>query len=100
MRRPRERDESLLTVEDEGPGDSREQHAGQVFERFYRARGIGGLRQRAGARDRAELAELMGGSVELGVGTGRTSLTLVLPAFSGAAPFSRENERLEEPSLQ
>jgi hypothetical protein len=42
----------------------------------------------------------MGGSVELGVSKGRTRFTLVLPAFSGAAPFSRENERLEEPSLQ
>jgi len=47
-----------------------------------------------------ELAELMGGSVELGVSEGRTRFTLVLPAFSGSAPFSRENERLEEPSLQ
>jgi signal transduction histidine kinase len=47
-----------------------------------------------------ELAELMGGSVELDVSAGRTRFTLVLPAFSEALPFSRENERLEEPSLQ
>jgi signal transduction histidine kinase len=47
-----------------------------------------------------ELAELMGGSVELDVSGGRTRFTLVLPAFSDVLPFSRENERLEEPSLQ
>ena len=41
-----------------------------------------------------------GGSVELDVSDGRTRFTLVLPAFSGGLPFSPENERLEEPSLQ
>jgi hypothetical protein len=38
--------------------------------------------------------------VELDASAGSTRFTLVLPAFSDALPFSHENERLEEPSLQ
>ena len=47
-----------------------------------------------------ELAELMGGSVELDLSDRRTRFALVLPASSEALPFSPENERVEEPSLQ
>ena len=89
----------LLTVEDEGPGIPAD-HAGQVFERFYRLEGAVASGSGLGLAIAKELAELMGGSVELDVSEGRTRFTLVLPAFSDALPFSRENERLEEPSLQ
>ncbi len=88
-----------LTVEDEGMGIPAEQ-AGQVFERFYRLEGSVASGSGLGLAIAKELAELMGGSVELAVGDGRTRFTLVLPAFSSAPPFSRENERQEEPSLQ
>ena len=89
----------LLTVEDEGPGIPADQ-AGQVFDRFYRLEGAVASGSGLGLAIAKELAELMGGSVELDVSDGRTRFTLVLPVFSGALPFSRENERLEEPSLQ
>jgi two-component system OmpR family sensor kinase len=89
----------LLTVEDEGPGIPAE-HVEQVFERFYRLEGSVASGSGLGLAIAKELAELMGGSVELDMSRGRTRFTLVLPAFSSAAPFSRENERLREPSLQ
>jgi signal transduction histidine kinase len=90
---------ALLTVEDEGPGIPAD-HADQVFDRFYRLEGAVASGSGLGLAIAKELAELMGGSVELDAGDGRTRFTLVLPAFSGALPFSHENERLEEPSLQ
>jgi signal transduction histidine kinase len=90
---------ALLTVEDEGPGIPAD-HAVQVFERFYRLEGAVASGSGLGLAIAKELAELMGGSVELAASEGRTRFTLVLPAFSDSLPFSRENERLEEPSLQ
>jgi two-component system OmpR family sensor kinase len=90
---------ALLTVEDEGPGIPADQ-ALQVFDRFYRLEGAVASGSGLGLAIAKELAELMGGSVELDVSDGRTRFTLVLPAFSDTLPFSRENERLEEPSLQ
>jgi len=90
---------ALLTVEDDGPGIPAE-HAGQVFDRFYRLEGAVASGSGLGLAIAKELAELMGGLVELDVSDGRTKFTLVLPAFSDALPFSRENERLEEPPLQ
>jgi two-component system OmpR family sensor kinase len=89
----------LLTVEDEGPGIPAEQ-AGQVFDRFYRLEGSVASGSGLGLAIAKELAELMGGSVELDVSHGRTRFALVLPASTGAPSFSPENERLEEPSLQ
>jgi signal transduction histidine kinase len=89
----------LLTVEDEGPGIPAE-HAGQVFDRFYRLEGSVASGSGLGLAIARELAELMGGSVELDVNDGRTRFALVLPAFAGASSFSPENERLQEPSLQ
>jgi signal transduction histidine kinase len=88
-----------LTVEDEGPGIPAE-HAGQVFDRFYRIEGSVASGSGLGLAIARELAELMGGSVELDASEGRTRFVLVLPAFSGAPPFSPENERVKEPSLQ
>ena len=90
---------ALLTVEDEGPGIPAD-HAVQVFDRFYRLEGAVASGSGLGLAIAKELAELMGGSVELDASDGRTRFTLVLPAFSDALPFSHENERLEEPSLQ
>ncbi len=90
---------ALLTVDDEGPGIPA-QHTGQVFDRFYRIEGSVASGSGLGLAIAKELAGLMGGSVELDMSEGRTRFALVLPASSGALPFSRENERLEEPSLQ
>jgi two-component system, OmpR family, sensor kinase len=90
---------ALLTVEDEGPGIPVE-HAGQVFDRFYRIEGTVASGSGLGLAIARELAELMGGSVELDVSHGRTRFVLVLPASSEPLPFSPENERVEEPSLQ
>jgi signal transduction histidine kinase len=89
----------LLTVEDEGPGIPAE-HAGQVFARFYRLEGSVASGSGLGLAIAKELAELMGGSMELDVSGGGTRFALVLPASTGAPSFSPENERLEEPSLQ
>jgi signal transduction histidine kinase len=69
---------ALLTVEDEGPGIPPEQ-AGQVFERFFRLEGSMASGSGLGLAIARELAELMGGSVELDVGAGRTVFALALP---------------------
>ena len=86
---------ALLTVEDEGPGIPPE-HAAQVFERFYRLEGSIASGSGLGLAIARELATLMGGSVELDSGSGRTAFALILPT----AAFSRRNEALVEPSLQ
>ena len=88
----------LLTVEDEGPGIPPE-HVGHVFERFYRVEGGMASGSGLGLAIARELAELMGGSVELHVIPGRTIFALVLPAAS-SEPFPREKGREAEPSLQ
>jgi len=91
---------ALLTVEDEGPGIPPE-HSGQVFERFYRLDGAVASGSGLGLAIAKELAELMGGSLVLEPGTGKTTFALVLPTdrFEAGA-FPRENELREEPSLQ
>ncbi|MBA3735821.1 MAG: HAMP domain-containing protein [Actinobacteria bacterium] len=88
-----------LTVEDEGPGIPAE-HTGQVFDRFYRVEGSKASGSGLGLAIARELVELMDGSIELDVAPGRTRFALVLPAAPKDGSFSRENERLEEPSLQ
>jgi two-component system OmpR family sensor kinase len=89
----------LLTVEDEGPGIPAE-HTSQVFERFYRIDGSKASGSGLGLAIARELAELMGGSVELHVIPGRTIFALVLPTAMWETAISRENERPTEPSLQ
>jgi signal transduction histidine kinase len=89
----------LLTVEDEGPGIPPE-HAGQVFDRFYRIEGSMASGSGLGLAIARELAELMGGSVELHLIPGRTIFALVLPTAISKKDIPRENERLKEPSLQ
>jgi signal transduction histidine kinase len=82
---------ALLMVEDEGPGIP-DEHAGQVFERFYRLEGSVASGSGLGLAIARELAQLMGGSIELDTLSNRTVFALVLPVET----FSRENE----PSLQ
>jgi signal transduction histidine kinase len=89
----------LLTVEDEGPGIPAE-HAGQIFDRFYRIEGSVASGSGLGLAIARELAELMGGSVELHVIPGRTIFALVLPTAMSEGGISHGNERLREPSLQ
>jgi signal transduction histidine kinase len=89
----------LLTVEDEGPGIPAEQ-AEQVFERFYRVEGSVASGSGLGLAIARELAELMGGAIELRRVPGRTIFALVLPAAAADFAVSRENRSLKEPSLQ
>jgi signal transduction histidine kinase len=81
---------ALLTVEDEGPGIPREQTA-QVFERFYRVEGSIASGSGLGLAIARELAELMGGSLELQLQSGRTLFTLVLPTDMSEIEIPREN---------
>ena len=78
----------FLEVSDNGPGIPAE-HAGQVFERFYRVDGAVASGSGLGLAIARELAELMGGRVELETEAGRNAFRLVLPA--SADEFSREN---------
>jgi signal transduction histidine kinase len=81
---------ALLTVEDEGPGIPAE-HTGQVFERFYRLEGSVASGSGLGLAIARELAELMGGSLELEARPGRTSFALLLPTDKRQPEISREN---------
>ena len=90
---------ALLAVEDEGPGIPPE-HSDHIFDRFYRLEGAVASGSGLGLAIARELAELMGGSVELEPAPGRTLFSLVLPATPTDSAISRENERLREPSLQ
>jgi len=78
---------STLAVEDDGPGIPREYHE-QVFVRFSRLDGSRASGTGLGLAIARELAERMGGTLELESAPGRTVFTLRLPAFS------RENEVL------
>jgi two-component system sensor histidine kinase TctE len=89
---------ALLTIEDEGPGIPPEQ-AEQIFERFYRLDGSIASGSGLGLAIARELAELMGGSVEVEARSGRTTFDLVLPAVS-EMDISRGNGPAGEPSLQ
>ena len=90
---------ALLTIEDEGPGIPKEL-AGQVFERFYRLDGSIASGSGLGLAIARELAELMGGSVELQTSSGRTAFELLLPTAMSEMDIPRENEPSEKPSLQ
>src|SRR6266508_2182869 len=99
LRTARRNGSALLTVEDEGPGIPAE-HAPQIFDRFYRVEGSVASGSGLGLAIARELAELMGGAVELYIIPGRTIFALVLPTSTSEPGFSRENERVKEPSLQ
>ncbi len=81
---------ALLTVEDEGPGIPPE-HSGQVFDRFYRLEGSIASGSGLGLAIARELAELMGGSLELDPRSGRTVFALVLPTALSEGDISWEN---------
>jgi two-component system OmpR family sensor kinase len=76
---------STLGVEDDGPGIPSE-YQDQVFVRFSRLDGSRASGTGLGLAIARELAERMGGSLELESDAARTAFTLKLPAFS------RENE--------
>ncbi len=86
---------ALLTVEDRGPGIPAE-HLGHVFERFYRIEGSMASGSGLGLAIARELAELMGGAVELHVAPGRTVFALVLPTDMSGKDISRENGAMAE----
>jgi len=79
---------AALEVADDGPGVPPEQ-AEQVFERFYRVEGALASGSGLALAIARELAQLMGGRVELDSVPGRNVFRLVLPA--GVDEFSREN---------
>jgi signal transduction histidine kinase len=81
-------DEVKLVVEDDGPGIP-DEHQPHVFERFYRVDGAMASGSGLGLAIARELAELMGGTLELTERGGRTCFTLRLPVSEA---FPRENE--------
>jgi signal transduction histidine kinase len=81
-------DDPVLEVADEGPGIPSD-YADHVFERFYRIEGTRASGSGLGLAIARELAELMGGRLELESRPGRTVFRLALPA--AAETFSREN---------
>jgi signal transduction histidine kinase len=95
IRTARRNGSALLSVEDEGRGIPPE-HVEHVFERFYRLEGSIASGSGLGLAIARELAELMGGSVELNALSDRTIFALVLPT----AAFSRGNEQLAGAPLQ
>jgi signal transduction histidine kinase len=95
IRTARRNGSALLTVEDEGPGIPPE-HSNHVFERFYRLEGSVASGSGLGLAIARELAELMGGSVELDALSGKTVFTLVLPTDVAEEDISRENADMSE----
>jgi signal transduction histidine kinase len=75
----REGGRATLTVADDGPGIPRDARQ-QVFERFYRLDGTRASGSGLGLAIARELAELMGGRLELDAESGWTTFTLVLSA--------------------
>ena len=81
-----------ITVTDGGPGISAEDRA-ELFERFYRGDSTKASGSGLGLAIAKELAELMGGRIELESKPGRTVFLLVLPADE----LTREAEPEREP---
>jgi signal transduction histidine kinase len=79
-----------LAVIDEGAGIPAE-YAAQVFERFYRVDGARASGSGLGLAIARELAEAMGGTLELTCEEGRTTFTLRLPEADRSEVFPREN---------
>jgi signal transduction histidine kinase len=73
--------QALLSVTDDGPGIP-EEHAERIFDRFYRVEGPQASGSGLGLAIAKELAEHMGGTVELSRVEGRTTFTLALPAVA------------------
>ncbi len=79
----------VVAVEDDGPGIPLEQRQ-QIFERFYRGDGTRASGSGLGLAIALELAEAMGGTLEVESRPGRTVFSLALPAagpdLSAAVP--------------
>jgi signal transduction histidine kinase len=78
LRAERGLDGMAISVEDSGPGISPEQ-AAHVFERFYRGDGRRASGSGLGLAIAQELAEVMGGGLELRSDSRRTEFRLTLP---------------------
>jgi len=72
-----------ISVVDAGPGISAEDRA-ELFERFYRGQSTKASGSGLGLAIAKQLAELMGGRIELESKPGRTAFSLVLPAGESA----------------
>jgi signal transduction histidine kinase len=72
---------ALLVVSDDGPGIP-EEHAERIFDRFYRVEGPQASGSGLGLAIARELAERMGGTVELSTAAHPTTFTLALPAVA------------------
>jgi signal transduction histidine kinase len=72
---------ALLRVSDDGPGIPTE-HVERIFDRFYRVDGPQASGSGLGLAIARELAERMGGTVDVDTRPGRTTFSLSLPAVS------------------
>jgi signal transduction histidine kinase len=81
----REGSRATFTVRDHGPGIPPEAQ-NHVFERFYRLEGGRASGSGLGLAIARELAEVMGGRIELASTNGTTAFTLVLPASAHERP--------------
>ena len=83
-------DTVALAVTDDGPGvpEGDREH---LFERFYRAEGGQASGSGLGLAIASELAERMGGTIELSSQPGETALTLLLPRADGVFTSKRSN---------
>jgi two-component system, OmpR family, sensor kinase len=82
LRSDRRDGSALLEVEDAGTGIPRE-HTAHVFDRFYRVEGSMASGSGLGLAIARELAELMGGEIELETEPGRTVFRLRLRGHAG-----------------
>ncbi|HKA27011.1 MAG TPA: HAMP domain-containing sensor histidine kinase [Gaiellaceae bacterium] len=80
-----------ITVRDGGPGVGAEDRSA-LFERFYRGESTKASGSGLGLAIAKELAELMGGRIELDSQPGRTTFALVLPAGQQAREAEPEPE--------
>jgi signal transduction histidine kinase len=83
VRTERQDGRAVLQVRDDGPGIP-DEHAERIFDRFYRVEGPQASGSGLGLAIARELAEHMGGTVELSSVDGWTTLTLTLPAVAAA----------------
>jgi signal transduction histidine kinase len=73
----------VLQVRNDGPGIP-DEHSERIFDRFYRVEGPQASGSGLGLAIARELAERMGGTVELSSVDGWTTFTLTLPAVAAA----------------
>jgi signal transduction histidine kinase len=85
---------AVLEVEDGGPGIPEAQME-QLFERFYRLDGTRASGSGLGLAIARELAELMGGTIEIESRPGRTRFRLILPGSVAEAAESPESVAAE-----